>query len=158
MGTPLTATIDVKLGGTTVCPGGIANLEVFNAATDKVFANLEDGKSYCFPPSWTINACPVACKGGEIKRVYFELYKRLGYSSNLIYTYNDTTKPYFSLFDTNAGGNNLFGNNGTLAGPLADGTYTIIVTPIGNYGGLSFVPGENHAVTFEINCDTPARD
>jgi hypothetical protein len=161
-GTPLNATVKVVADGKADCPGTVANVEIINATSKKAVDSLEPYHKYCLPSNYTFRACVAACRDGEIKWVYFQLYRLDFVNFCDVWTpvglpYNDTTKPNF-YFHESADGAVIGGSNY----PLANGFYKLIVTPYGNIWNNSYTPpkvissygkGDKYTIPFFVYCN-----
>ena len=152
-GEPLTVAVDVSIDGVQTCPGGVANMELYDADSDKVVSSLVTGMTVCPPKNYTVRACQAPCYDeGEIKWMYFQLFNMssatLPYP--LVRSYNDTTKKDFFLFDKIPGD--------ILGGPrIPNGHYKLTATPYGNYVNsqghlISYAEGLTQEVIFNVYC------
>ena len=125
----MSSVITVTTDGESKCPGGIVNLELYDAQKDVFVKNLvEDGSIYCIPANYSVRACTAACPGGDIKWVVFDLYNvSAGVPYPKIYSYNDTTKYDFYMNDKQKG--DVF----PVPEHLTPGVYHLVATPYGNY-------------------------
>lgn len=151
-GEPLTVAVDVSVDGLQQCPGGVANLDLYDADSDKVVTSLFNGMTVCPPKNFTVRACQAPCfNAGEIKWMYFQLFNMsCAAPYPLVMSYNDTTKKDFFLFDKIPGD--------ILGGPrIPNGKYKLTATPYGNYvdanGKLvSYAEGMTQKVSFDVQC------
>lgn len=152
-GEPLKVVVDVSIDGAHTCSGGVANMEIFDADSDKVVTSLVSGATVCPPKNYTVRACQAPCiNDGEIKWMYFQLFNMT--SGELPYpvvrSYNDTTKKDFFLFDKIPGD--------ILGGPrIPNGHYKLTATPYGNYVNsngklMSYAEGMTQEVIFDVRC------